>query len=126
MKPLPRANRERWSAVGTDPVAAARSEAAAKARGLSQWAHEMSQVVGDDLVQALVRDGRSWARGRSAFTARVDQPAPSKPIDPVPLSSPPGISVIDRLCEEAARQEYEAELARRLDVAAKLKGIRRV
>jgi hypothetical protein len=85
----------------------------------------MSSVVGDDLMRDLVRDGRSFARARSDFVKPVDADRkPSPAAEPVPLAPPPGISTIDRLCEEAARQEYEAEIARRLDVAAKLKALK--
>jgi hypothetical protein len=85
----------------------------------------MSQAVGDDLVRSLVADGRQFARARSDFVKPVDVDRKPEPAaDAIPLSNPPGISVIDRLCEEAARQEYEAEIARRLDVAAKLKAMK--
>jgi hypothetical protein len=120
-----RSNRERWNNE-TDPRDAQRIEAEAKRHGLDAHVYEMSRAIPTDLVQALVRDGRSWARGRTDFVTRVDQAAPAKPLDPIPLSNPPGISMIDRMVEEQSRREYEAEIARRLDVAGKLKGIRRV
>jgi hypothetical protein len=124
--PLPRANRDRWSDTsGVSPADAQRIETEAKRHGLDPHVYEMSRAIPTDLVQALVRDGRSWDRGRSAYTKPVDADRrPEPPLDPIPLSNPPGISMIDRMVEEQSRREYEAEIARRLDVATKLKALK--
>src|SRR6516164_7780207 len=98
-------NPDRWN-HSTDPVAAARSAAEAKARGLPQWQHEMTSVVDDQLVRSLVSDGRSFARARSDFVKPVDVGrTPQAPLEPVKLGPYSGQSIIDRMCEAQARRD---------------------
>jgi hypothetical protein len=116
-----RSNPVRWNADGTDPISAAKSAAEAKRRNLPQWQHEMSQNVGTDVVRSLVEDSRAFAQQNNLSRGR--QPEPMRAIEPARLQTP-YVSVVDRLCEAQAKADFEAEVVRRMEIAAKVKGLK--
>jgi hypothetical protein len=71
--------------------------AQARRMGIPEWALEMVQAVGTDVIQDIVADSR-----RSWTAEPKPEPEPVRGtgwVDPAPLAPPPGINIIDQMCE---------------------------
>jgi hypothetical protein len=95
-------------------------EAEAKRRGLEPYQVRATQAVGDRLVRDIVADAR---RGLSQSASMIPDRQRSEPsptgnngwVEPAPLSSPPGISTIDAMCEAQDRADRAAVVRVRIE-----------
>jgi hypothetical protein len=117
-----RSNPDRWANdSGVSAADAQRLEIEARKRGLDAVTYEMSRAIPTSVVRDLVNDARAFAQQNKLSRGR--EPTPQLgPIDPTPLGPPVGLNIIDRLCEAQAKRDADEELARRLDLARRLKG----
>jgi len=100
----------------SEALARAQLEAEARRLGLQPWQLEMAQAVGDGLVRDLVQDFKRGVPQRSSI-ASEGPPRERRSAGAVasPLAAPPGISLVDQLCElqdRIDRADRERELAK--------------
>jgi hypothetical protein len=88
-------------------------EAEAKRRGISVTTLKMLEAVPDEVIRAIVSDGRKGISRSTSMIAPEHQRAErSEPVrrgtglsEPKPLQPPPGIALIDAMCEVADAKE---------------------
>jgi hypothetical protein len=105
------------STIQDEKQKAALAERARKA-GLPEWQQEMSENVGSDLIQDIVRDFRRGPPGPSSIAGSptVQAKQGSGWSEPLPLSNPPGVDLADKLMDQQDRID-------RVKRARELKGL---
>jgi hypothetical protein len=89
--------------------------AEARRRGLQPWELEMSKCVDDKLMRDIVNDFRQGPSKPSSLAG--PGPEPKKGTgwqDEIPLKPPPGIGLVDQLCDAQDRKD-KAELVRAIN-----------
>jgi len=98
----------------------ARLEADARRLGVAPITLEMSEAVPTKLIQDLVKDFRSPTQPSSMIETPKAEPRVVK-ANETPIGPPPGISIIDQMCDDADRKERIQNMANTLDLARKLR-----
>jgi hypothetical protein len=94
-------------------------EAEAKRRGLQPYQVRATQAVGDQLIKDIVADAR---RGISQSASPIP-PAREKSVRPrgsgwqdaQPVSQPPGVNLIDKMCDAQDRAAKAAAIRQRVE-----------
>jgi hypothetical protein len=97
-------------------------ELEARARGLDAYKVRASNAVGDRLVADLVSDfRRPVSQSGSMIPDRARAPEPQKKGDgwaePAPLKPPPGIEIIDAMCDAQDRVDRAAAIRQQSEAA---------
>jgi hypothetical protein len=93
-------------------------EAEAKRRGIQPYQVRATQAVGDRLVADLVADAyRGISQSASMIPPTREPPKPKGTgwVDAAPVTSPPGTSTIDAMCEAQNRTDRAAALRQRIE-----------
>jgi hypothetical protein len=105
------AARRAWSHEGVDPKQAQADAEDARRRGLEPWKADLLRGVDEATIRGLRDDARAFdsqlKRGRSG-------PAPLPELKMQAPSPPPGINIIDAMCDAQDRRDLAEEISRRV------------
>jgi hypothetical protein len=93
-------------------------EAEARRRGIQPFVVRATQAVGDRLVKDIVADAYRGISQSASMIPPSREPAKPKGsgwVDPAPVTSPPGISTIDAMCEAQDRADRAAAIRQRIE-----------
>jgi hypothetical protein len=91
-------------------------EAEAKRRGISVTQLQMQMAVPDDLIRDIVADSRKGISQSASMISTSERAEPPRRtngwIEAKPLAPPPGIALVDRLCEAQDARDRRRRKAR--------------